>query len=208
MASRNNIKNAVPDPMPENARKQVPISPKKRTNLIVFLAAVFAGLVVLVYGLYGLYNGKVFSIDKITLLYDKIPAARPGNILVALIFLSLAFVFLVYAVYGLRRGGLRNIIPSRYTLSDTTYYQGLPMWLMFLSYLSLSVYFILGAITLVSNDQRVYVSRASWKWEAHDVFLILWLVLLFAAGWLDNAIGSRDMGDVLALLKKRFNGRT
>ena len=208
MTSRNKIKNGAPDPMPEDVRRQVPISPKKQIDLIAFLAAVLAGIAALVYGLYGMYTGSLLTIDKITLLYDKIPAARSGNLLVALIFLCLALVFLVYAVYGLRRGGLRNIIPSRYTLSDTTYYQGVPMWLMFLSYLALSVYFIVGAITLVSNDQRVYVSRASWKWEAHDVFLILWLVLLFAAGWLDNAIGSRDMGDVLALLKKRFNGRT
>jgi len=196
----------APDSSPENVSGSGQIPQKKRVHILVFLLVVFASIAVLVYGLYRLYTGELFTIDKISLLYDKVLAARSGNLLVALIFLCLALVFLVYAVYGLRRGGLRNIIPSRYTLSDTTYYQGLPMWLMFLSYLSLSVYFIVSAITLVSNDNRGYVSRASWKWEAHDVFLILWLVLLFAAGWLDNAVGSRNLRDVLASLKKRFGG--
>lgn len=191
----------TPGPSPENIPEPVPS--EKQINIIVFLLSVAAALVVLTYGLFGLYTGRLLTGDKITLLYDKIQTARSGNVLVALIFLCLALVFLAYAAYGLRRGGLRNIIPSRYTFSDTTYYQGLPMWLLFLSYLSLSVYFIVSAVTLVYNDKQGYVSRASWKWEVHDVFLLLWLVLLFAAGWLDNAIGGRDMREVLASLRKR-----
>ncbi len=204
MEHRKKTRKGTLDPSPENIHKPVP--PEKQINIIVFLLSVAAALVVLTYGLYGLFTGHLLRVDKITLLYGKISAARSGNVLLAFIFFCLALVFLAYAAYGLRRGGLRNIIPSRYTFSDTTYYQGLPMWLLFLSYLSLSVYFIVSAVTLVYNDKQGYVSRASWKWEVHDVFLLLWLVLLFAAGWLDNAIGGRDLGDVLASLRKRFNG--
>lgn len=198
--------NSAPDSLPsKNAGGPVWIPPKTQINIIIFLFSVFTALVILTYVLHGLYTGELLTIGKITLLYDKILTARTGNVVLALCSLSVALFLLTYGVCGLRRGGLRNYIPGRYGFSDTTYYQGLPMWVLFLSYLSLSVYAIASAVQLVYSDKPLNASRAAWKWkDVHNVPLFLWVGFIFIAGWLDSAIGGRDMRDVLATLRERF----
>jgi hypothetical protein len=198
-------RNTAVDPLPENVREPVLIHPKKRGNIIVFLAVVFAALVVLVYALYGLYTGCLLTIDKITLLYGKVLSAPAGNVVSALLSFFLALALLIYGVYGLWRGGIRNIIPTRHGIRDRTYYQGLAMWVMFLSFLSLSVYLIASAVPLVTDDRPLYAYRSTWKWmDAHNVPLFLFFLLLFVAGWLDDAIGGGDIRDALAKLRERF----
>lgn len=207
MDRKKKTRNETPDPLPENVSEPGRIAPKKRINIIVFLLSVFAGLAVLVYGLSGLYTGRLLTLDQITLLHDKILAASIKIDALALVMFCAALFFLIYSVYGLRRGGMRNFIPSGRggSHSDRTYYQGLPMWFMFLSYLSISVYIITGAINLVYNDTQGYVPRDAWKWkDVHNVPLFLTLVLLVIAGILDSFIGGRDWRDVLASFSERF----
>jgi len=207
MNSRNKIKNDAPDLVLENISEPARIALKKRVNIVVFLIAVFAGLAVLTSGLYGLYTGSLLTIDKLTLLYNKILAASIKDLVPPLVLFCAALFFLIYSVYGVRRGWLRDIVPmgrgggSR----DRTRYQGLPMWLMFFSYLSLSVYLIANAITFIYEDTHGYVPRYAWKWkDAHNLPLFLWLALVIIAGILDSYIGGRDKRDVLAGLRERF----
>lgn len=194
-------------PLPESVSEPARIPQKERVNIVVFLFAVFAGLAVLAFGLYGVYTGQLLTIDTITLLYNKIRAASIKIDMLALVMFCGALFFLIYSVYGLRRGGMRNIIPGGRGgyRSDRTYYQGLPMWFMFLSYLSFCVYIIMGAINLVYNDTQGYVPRDAWKWkDVHNVPLFLTLIFYVVASLLDSFIGGREWRDILATFRERF----
>jgi len=200
--TKNRSKNGSTPQLPDKEQDST------RIPLIVFLFFVFAGVVLLVYGLYGLYTGELLTIGKITFMYGKFLAARTdGYIIPALLLICAALLFFIYGVYGLRRGWMRDITPSRggYRLSAAIRYRGLPMWVMFLAYLSLSLFLIKAALVLVYNNTPPFPSRDSGKLMDEDyVPLFLSVALLFVAGWLDSAIGGRNMQDVLANLRERF----
>lgn len=191
-------------PSTENELQTARAVPKK-INLILFLLYVSVTLILLLYTLYYLYTGRRFSIDAIRLLFGEIMTAQTKEIVIPFGLFCGALFFLIYAVVGIRRGGLRNIIPTRGGTRDRTYYQGLPMWVMLLSYLSLGFFLIRSALALLHTD-ALFVSR-SWKFlDADNIPLAMVLVFYFTATLLDGAIGGRDMQDVLASLRERFGG--
>lgn len=165
-------------------------------------------LTMLIFVLYDLLTGRRLTIEGMTLLYGKFLTVRDENVVMAIFGSSAALALLTYGIYCLRRGWMHNIIPGRLGSSrDRTRYKGLPMWAMFLSYFSLSVFLIEVAMTAVYYDKPISSHRVGWKEffvDVENVPLLLTVAFYFVASSLDTAIGGREMSDVLAALRERF----